>query len=50
MGFFCAAFPDFPRGLNFHTGCTRLPFSPWNVTSLSDPGSGLPSRFTNSGL
>ena len=32
--------PHWPRGLNSHSGRIRLPFSPWNVTSLSRPGIG----------
>ena len=43
-------FPVWPRGLNFHSGPARLPFSPWKVTSFSVPGSGWPARLTSSGL
>ena len=43
--------PHCPRGLNVQSGRTRLPFSPWNVTSFScSPGSGLPSCLISSGL
>ena len=42
--------PVCPRGRKSHSGLTRLPFSPWKVTSLSCPGIGVSCRFTNSGL
>jgi hypothetical protein len=35
-------FPLCPAGAKGHGDFMRLPFLPWNVTSLSAPGIGVP--------
>ena len=42
--------PLCPRGLNSQGLLIRLPDLPWNVTSLSEPGSGVSCRLMSSGL
>ena len=43
-------FPLCPRGLNSQSGFTRFPCAPWKVIKSAAPGSGMPWRFTSSGL